>query len=284
MPHYTVRAGDTLAKIARRFSVSMDTIVRLNNIKNPDRIRLGMALAIPDLTTDAMDAVRLPVPTAPASPPVTTDIPINRTTLVLPSKEYFPEPVAKDLIILHFTAGRNARGAFDTWMNNPDHVATAYIVDTDGTIYELFDPTFWAFHLGVKGSGGAHDRRSVGIEIANVGPLKPSPGDPSQLNWWPNDWGTRWCRMDEQDRYLRATYRRIDFFAPFPEPQVESVARLVHHLCERFHIPKTVPSTSRREECDLSFFGSYQGVATHQNFRQDKWDIGPAFDWNRLGL
>jgi len=28
----------------------------------------------------------------------------------------------------------------------------------------------------------------------------------------------------------------------------------------------------------------YTGVSSHANFRQDKWDIGPAFPWDRLGL
>lgn len=37
-------------------------------------------------------------------------------------------------------------------------------------------------------------------------------------------------------------------------------------------------------ECDPHTFEGYQGLATHANFRSDKWDIGPAFDWDRLGL
>lgn len=282
MPVYKVKSGDTLGKIAKRFKVSMDSIVRLNDIKNPDKIKVGLDLRIPEMTTDAMDAVFIPVP---QPPPVasTTTLSINRTAFVLPAKEFYPEVVEKDLVVLHFTAGQNARGAFNSWMNNPEHVATAYIVDSDGTIYELFDPCYWAYHLGVKGTG-IHDRRSVGIEIANVGPLKPSPGDPNCLNWWPNNWGTLWCQMGEAVRYVRATYRGIDYFATFPDPQVEAVSRLVVDLCERFGIRKTIPPRTRREECDLDYFRSYMGVAAHQNFRKDKWDVGPAFDWNRLGL
>ena len=37
-------------------------------------------------------------------------------------------------------------------------------------------------------------------------------------------------------------------------------------------------------ERDVSFFSSFQGVVSHQNFRTDKWDLGPAFNWDRLGL
>jgi hypothetical protein len=28
-------------------------------------------------------------------------------------------------------------------------VATAYVIDRDGTVFELFDPAAWAFHLGL---------------------------------------------------------------------------------------------------------------------------------------
>ena len=121
-------------------------------------------------------------------------------------------------------------------------------------------------------------------EIANVGPLKVSPDDSNRLNWWPNNWGTPWCRLDEVERYVQTPHRGIDYFASFPEAQIASVAQLVAYVCDRFGIPKTIPPRSRREECDLAYFGTRKGVVTHQNFRRDKWDVGPAFDWERLGF
>ena len=284
MRTYIVKAGDTLGKIARKFGVSLDTVVRLNDIRNPDKIKVGTSLRIPELTTDAMDAVSLPVETAPASGGEIAALPVNRSRFVLPSKEFIPEVADKDLVVLHFTAGQSAQGAFNAWMNNPERVATAYIVDTDGTVYELFDPSYWAFHLGVKGAGGVHDKRSVGIEIVNVGPLKQSASDANRLDWWPNNWGTPWCTLDETGRYVRSPFRGIDYFASFPEPQITAVARLTASVCERFGIPKTIPPRSRREACDTSYYGARKGIVAHQNFRTDKWDVGPAFDWERLGF
>ena len=43
---YTVRQGDTLSGIARRLGVSQQTLVRLNNIANPDRIYTGQVLRL----------------------------------------------------------------------------------------------------------------------------------------------------------------------------------------------------------------------------------------------
>ncbi len=213
----------------------------------------------------------------PASPQV------DRVRFALPPKQYVEEVTRKDLIVLHFTAGSSAGSAFQTWKNDPARVATAYLIDLDGGVYEVFNPKYWAFHLGVKGTSG-HDKRSIGIEIANVGPLKRSAQNPEALNWWPKDWQTRFCTLDEQDKFVQRSYRGMHYFAAFPEIQADSVRNLVHKLCDRFEIPKVLADAARRPECDMEFFAKYKGIATHANFRKDKWDIGPAYAWESLGL
>lgn len=44
---YTVVAGDTLAAIARRYGTTIDELVRLNNIANPNVLSLGQQLIVP---------------------------------------------------------------------------------------------------------------------------------------------------------------------------------------------------------------------------------------------
>ena len=44
---YVVQAGDTVLKIARRFSVPASTLITLNKLANPNRIRVGQVLRIP---------------------------------------------------------------------------------------------------------------------------------------------------------------------------------------------------------------------------------------------
>ncbi len=46
---YTVVKGDNLTKIARRYGTTVNTLVQLNHIKNPNRIFVGQVLLIPAL-------------------------------------------------------------------------------------------------------------------------------------------------------------------------------------------------------------------------------------------
>jgi N-acetyl-anhydromuramyl-L-alanine amidase AmpD len=238
-------------------------------------------------SSDAMELATPPV----APPPSPSNRPtIDRTRMVLNPSEFVPEVTAKDLIVLHFTAGTTARSAFDTWRNDPRRIATSYLVDLDGTILEVFPPSSWASHLGVSSPRSSQDRRSIGIEIANVGPLQVSTDDPSVLNWWPRrtatspEFTTKFCRLDETSKYVAKEFRGKTHFAAFPDVQIDALAALVRMLCEQFGIKAELPVGAGRFTCDVNAFSSYKGVCSHANFRQDKWDIGPAFPWDRLGL
>jgi N-acetyl-anhydromuramyl-L-alanine amidase AmpD len=210
---------------------------------------------------------------------------IDQTRFRLKPDQYFPAEQKKDLIVLHFTAGTTASGAHATWVTpvngRQQRVATAYVVDLDGSVYEFFPPEAWAYHLGMKtgNPGWIQDKRSIGIEIVNPGPLK-AVGD--ALNWYPKNFGVEWCKKTEASKYVAAKYRGFDYYAAFPEVQQEAVRELVAGLAERFSIPKVLPPEKKRTEFDPGYFQQFQGIASHQNVRADKFDIGPAWDWAAL--
>ena len=54
---YTVKAGDTLTAIATRYWTTVADIVSANGLTNPDFIRVGQVLTIPD-NLSAGDKVR----------------------------------------------------------------------------------------------------------------------------------------------------------------------------------------------------------------------------------
>jgi N-acetyl-anhydromuramyl-L-alanine amidase AmpD len=171
-------------------------------------------------------------------------------------------------------------------MGTPERVATPYIVERDGTIFEVFDPRFWAYHLGIPAKtgvpAGSQDRRAVPIEIVNVGPLRPDKTIAGQLNWWPGDFGHKWCTTADSGSYIAAPYRGFNHYAAFPDPQMQAVAALVAWLGAKFSIPRQLAPSERRMAYDLEYFRGFRGVAAHHNFRPDKFDVGPAFDWAKL--
>lgn len=215
---------------------------------------------------------------------------IDRKKYRLTLEQYMPEPQNKDLIVLHYTAGSSAAGAYASWTTpvkgKQQKIATAYVVDLDGTIYEMFPPNCWAYHLGMEGENPQwiHDRRSIGIEIVNPGPLQPDKNDPKRLNWYPLNFGVRWCGVEEKGKYVKTTFNGFDYWASFPDDQAAAVRDLVADLCKRFNISTTTPPAAKRDKFDAKYFGSFQGIASHQNFRKDKSDIGPAWDWKMLDL
>lgn len=69
MQTYTVRRGDTLGKIARKFyghAARFPLIVSANRIADPDKLRIGQRLVIPDV--DAASMAFSPAPPAVATP------------------------------------------------------------------------------------------------------------------------------------------------------------------------------------------------------------------------
>jgi LysM repeat protein len=77
--YYTVRRGDTLSAIARRFGVSVAAITRANRIRDPSRIIVGTRLVIPGAKSVATPRPNKPTPPPPPTP-VTTEAPLIPTT------------------------------------------------------------------------------------------------------------------------------------------------------------------------------------------------------------
>ena len=206
----------------------------------------------------------------------------NNTKFRLPETKYFNEVIPKDLILLHFTAGSTVSGAFNSWMQQVK-IGTPYIVDTDGTVYEIFDPKCWAYNLGCTGpkaQNHKHDKRSVAIETINMGPLK-LVGD--TLMSWPGNYTQKFCKVTETNKYVKTSYRGFDYYQTFTPVQKASIVELVKKVSTDFNIPIVLPPADKLTVFDMDFFDTWKGVASHQNFRPDKYDIGPSWDWTLLG-
>jgi LysM repeat protein len=44
--YHTVRSGETLSAIARKYKTTVAKIIKLNNLKNPDRLSIGQKIRV----------------------------------------------------------------------------------------------------------------------------------------------------------------------------------------------------------------------------------------------
>lgn len=196
---------------------------------------------------------------------------------------YFEEVITKERIVLHFTQGF-IKGDIATLTKTDLHVSVPFIIARDGNIYNLWESKFWSNHLGPGAVGGNANlsKKSVAIEMSNVGPLK-KVGDKMLT-----DFGAVYCNVGETTYYtaLPKSYRGYSYYATHTDAQYTSLITLLRFLTNKYAIPRVVlPEQTRYDifPSDAAAQAS-RGIVTHVNFRPsgEKVDIGPAFDWNRV--
>jgi N-acetylmuramoyl-L-alanine amidase len=107
-----------------------------------------------------------------------------------------------DIVLLHYTAMLSAEAALDRLCDPAAEVSAHYLVAEDGRTWCLVGEEDRAWHAGVGRWGEVVDvnSRSIGIELANAGPLAALP--------------------------------------PFPEPQMRALEALLEGIRSRWKIPK----------------------------------------------
>lgn len=103
-----------------------------------------------------------------------------------------------NIVILHHTSNDSARDALRTLTDPARAVSAHYVIDRDGTLYQLVDERHRAWHAGVSRWGAIADVNSVsiGIELDNNG------------------------------------------FEPFPQAQIDALIKLLGELKARYSIPR----------------------------------------------
>jgi len=82
-----------------------------------------------------------------------------------------PEGRQPDMLLMHYTGMKTGGEALARMCDGDSQVAAHYMVDIDGTIYQLIDETERAWHAGVAswGSESNINSASIGVEIVNPG-------------------------------------------------------------------------------------------------------------------
>ncbi|OQW94636.1 MAG: hypothetical protein BWK77_08895 [Verrucomicrobia bacterium A1] len=72
---YTIASGDSLSKIAKRHGVSARELAELNGIKDPNKIRIGQKIALPDYASGSVASKPKPSKSAAPSKPKSSAAP-----------------------------------------------------------------------------------------------------------------------------------------------------------------------------------------------------------------
>lgn len=188
---------------------------------------------------------------------------------------YYKAQTKKDKIVLHFTAGI-LHG--DVGELTKSKVSVAYVIPRYRELYELFDPKYWAYHLGANASGGnmVQSKSSIAIEISNYGPLTLK----DKILW---TWSKKaYCTLDQTDAYTfnPKGFRGYKYFATYTDYQYKTLDSLITNLCREYKILRKLPDEKDRFNKIIGI--PKEGIWSHQNFRSDKSDVGLAFDWSRI--
>ena len=211
--------------------------------------------------TNGLDSIRIPAPPLPV---------IDRVTYRLPNNHYVPETVQKTGIVLHHTLSRNVSSVFNHWLSI-GRIGTAYVIHSDGTIYEFFPDNCWAWHLGPP-NGTLNEMRTIGIELVSEGAVIPHADGTyrSELNI---------KVLPEHVVDLGYTWRGFRYFDIYDDEQIRSLIQLTYYLCDKYSI-------SRKVLGDLKTFmpeqREFKGIYTHAQVRSDKKDVHPEFPVQRL--
>ncbi len=201
---YTVKAGDTLSKIAKEFygdPTKYPIIAEYNGLEDPSLIVIGQVLRIPPLTPPTPEPPPTPVeppPEPPAElPPTLEDLDIP--WIPSPNFNERPDPDNITTIVVHATANSTLTGVI-SWFQNPTaYVSAHYVIGKDGKMVQMVRDQDRAWHAGRsewRGVPNVNDY-GLGIELVNLN--------------------------DGQD--------------PYPEAQYESLVKLCQAIAHKYNIP-----------------------------------------------
>lgn len=201
----------------------------------------------------------------------------------LTESEYVKTETKKDSVIIHHTAGgHNPVWTVNSWGNDSiGRIATAFTLggrsistkgdsSYDGVVVMAFEPKYWAWHLGVKGTKGKLDKKSIGIEICNYGPITLGK-DNKFYNYVKKP-------MPETDVYdLGVKWRGYRYFHKYTDLQIDSLRHLLGWISQEFGISlkKSTPWSIDSFDVSKEALSGSGGLWTHVNYRKDKSDCHP---------
>lgn len=178
-------------------------------------------------------------------------------------------------ICLHHTAGGSAQSTINWWGMDKSRIATHFVVDRDGTVYQTVPLDCWAYHLYVASPGNKieskykrmkHDITSLGIEICSWGQLVKKNG--KLYNYVDK------VIPIEKACELEEPHKGYTWFEAYTPEQIKAVETLLKQLVDIYKIPLK-DSYDDIFDIQKDALDMKPGIYSHNSYRTDKVDIAP---------
>jgi len=203
---------------------------------------------------------------------------VDRIKLVkFPDNQYAREETDKNQIVLHHTvSGRGVDGDINYWLGTKSRVATHFIIDWKGDVYQCFNSKYWGYHLGMKSEhfndhGLPYQRlddSTLSIEIDAYGGLTKK-GDK-----WIHEY--KGVVPNKRVTEYPDGYRGYKGFESYMQKQIDTTEELLKYFCRKYSIPMDY----NEDIWDVTprALKGESGIFTHNSYRPDKSDIHPQND------
>ena len=224
-------------------------------------------------------------------------IPLDNKEIVflnMNASQYFAEKQEKKQFVIHHSAGwDNARQMFDIWNRDASKVAVSFGIGSDGVVYEGFNSSFWAYHVGLDakslpqnmwkylGNNIPIHQHSIGVELCNWGVLGQSKG--KFYSWAGAE--VPLAKVVKYEKPFKAIpvsdfFNKIGqsnkpafYYEKYSDKQIESLGKLIL-LMNKTH---GIPLDYNADMWDISekALKITPGIWTHVSYRLDKSDCHP---------
>lgn len=155
--------------------------------------------------------------------------------------------------VCHWDVCLNSKSCFKVLSQRG--LSVHFLIDNDGTIYQLLDMNHIAYHAG----SSKWNANSIGVEISNA-------YYPKYQNWYrKNGYGERpvWREKKVHGSYLEP-------FLGFYDVQLEALKALMKAVNEATGIPLKTPNSSTTSAPAVR--GQYEGFISHYHLKKNKID------------
>lgn len=141
-----------------------------------------------------------------------------------------------DTIVIHYTASNNVKGDIRTLYESNKEASVQFVIDTDGTTYQLMPANRVAWHAGKSrlGNRTGLNKYSFGIEIVNPGFLTEH-SDGSLATWY--------NQIVEKKDATKLKHKNENFeryWHNYTGEQINAAIELCQALCDTYNISNIV--------------------------------------------